>query len=120
MSSTITQGVTTIAPDLVLSYETTRASANRTHELLGGGTAVTLRPPGLRTGTLKLFFLTDAASAAAEALHLVPGVFTFSTPTRPTTDLRYVVADGGRITRTLDDATQLRWVLSVDFQEVSA
>lgn len=119
MGATITQGATTITPQLVLSYESTRRSGNKVHQLLTGALAVTLGGAGLRTGTLELFFLTEQAAAAAELAHTVSAVFTISDPGRPTMAMTYVLADGGALVRRLDPETRDRWIVTVDFQEVT-
>lgn len=119
MSATITSGSITITPTLVLSYESQRTSASRGHELLGGGVAVTMRPASLRTGTLELFFVDEATAYAAELAHRDSAVFTLDEPERPTAAMSYVVAPGGRITRTLDDESRAVWTVSVDYQEVT-
>lgn len=118
MAATITQGVTTISPTLVLSYESTRTSTNRVRPLLGGGIAVSLGEAGPRTGTLELFFLTEAAAEQAEQLHMLAGVFALADPDRPTIAMSYVVADAGAISRTLDPETRERWIVTVDYQEI--
>lgn len=112
--------VTDTTPELVLGYESTRRSRNKVHEILGGGTVVSLGESGLRTGRLELFYLTEQAAVDAELMHSKPAVFTLATPDTPTTAMTYTLADGGSIVRTLDAETRTRWVVAVDFQEVAA
>lgn len=112
--------VTDTTPELVLGYESTRRSRNKVHEILGGGTVVSLGESGLRTGRLELFYLTEQDAVDAELMHSKPAVFTLATPETPTTAMTYTLADGGSIVRTLDAETRSRWVVAVDFQEVAA
>lgn len=119
MAATISNGVTSIYPTLVLSYASTRASGNKKHDLLGGGTSMSLGKAGLRTGTLELFFPLEVDAAAAEALHGEVGVFTLVDPDRTTVAMSYVLADGGELGRELDDETRDAWVVRVAFQEVA-
>lgn len=118
MATTISDGTTTIHPEQVLGYESARPGGNLVHTILDGSIAVSLRPAGLRTGTLELLFPLEADAAAAEELHRTAASFTLTEPDRPTIAMSYVLADGGELGRALDDETRDHWVVSVDFQEV--
>jgi hypothetical protein len=115
--ATITDGTTVITPELVLGYETTQASRNIVHEVLGRPDPdVTLAPAGTRSGTLSLFFLTEADAEAARVLHTAASTFTLTDADRPAMGMVYVTA--GAITVTLDDQTRERWTVAVEYREV--
>lgn len=120
MTTTIAQGATTLTPQLLLGYASTRDSGNIIHRAIDdpSNIDVTLRPASLRSGTLRFLFLTHAEGLAAEALHSNATALTLNDTDLPGVDMSYVV--DGRIELELDDETRLRWVLSVDYQEVSA
>lgn len=108
----------TMSPDLVLGYETARQSRNLVHDLIGGGTAVSLIMPRLRAGNLSLFFAAEAAAFQALAIHGREASFTLTDTDIPDIGMTYVLANGADVILTLDDATRLRWVLSVPYQEI--
>lgn len=116
---TISSSAGSTTPDLILSDSASLERESRTivHELLSGGTAYTLRPPGARTGTLRLFYATEAAARAGETLHASPVVFTLDEPDSAVLDnLAYVVM-GTKLA--LDPETLRRWIVEVRFSEVS-
>jgi hypothetical protein len=118
MATTISDGTTTIAPELVLGYETSQAGGNLIHAVLGRRDPdVTLREAGLRAGTLQLFFLTEVEAEACRVLHSAAAVFAYTADDNTTTSMNYVVDPGGISTK-LDDSTRRRWVVSVGYQEV--
>lgn len=116
--STVSDGTSTLTPELVLGYETRQPGRNIFHDVIGREDPdVTLRRAGLRTGTLKLFFLTEGQANACRLLHSRPAVFTYTASDNATTSMRYAVDDSG-ITVTLDDDTRRRWVVAVAYREV--
>lgn len=118
--STISDGTTTITPALVLGYETQQPGRNVFHDVLGRADAdVSLAPPAPRTGTLQLFFLTEAEAEACRELHNQPAVFTYTATDNATTTMRYVVDSSG-VRVALDDQTRKRWTVSVAYREVPA
>lgn len=118
MSASISSGPSTITPDLVLGLSDTHESRNVIHRIIGRPDPdVTLQPAELRTGTLKLFFMTESDADAAVALHRQAGVFVLSIPERPSFDGFSYVLDG-RIQRELDDVTLRRWTVEVQYREV--
>lgn len=115
---TLYDSVTETTPELVLGYQTQREARTVVHRVLDRvDPDVSLRPAGMRSGTLDLFYLTEQEAYDAEVMHTMPARFTFTEDDRPTASMTYVVADG-RIQRRLDDATRRRWVVSVPFVEV--
>lgn len=118
--STISDGTTTITPDLVLGYSTQQAGRNVIHDILGRGDPdVSLAPAASRAGTLNLFFLTEADAEQCRQLHAQAAVFTYTADDNTTTSMRYVVDQGG-IGPALDDQTRRRWTVSVAYREVIA
>lgn len=119
MTAFITLGERTVTPELVLGYQTQRAAPTLTHTIIGRGDPdVTLKPVGLRTGTLDLFLLTEDDAARAQAVLSEVGVFTYTDDALPSTAMRFVVK--GALGIRLDDQTRRRWVVSVQYAEVAA
>lgn len=120
MATVITSGTDTITADAVSDYASASTSGNRVHRILGvAAPSAALRTASLRTGTLTLTFRSETESYAAEELHREGGrVFSLASAERPTVNMAYILADGGRIERTLTLTGQ--WTLTVDFQEVTA
>lgn len=119
MTITITRSAPTgsSSPALALGYQTTRNAQTIVHPIIGRAEPdVTLRPAALRTGTLRLFFLTEATAHACELMHASAATFTIADTDRPTFAMRYVPQ--GAITRQLEDGAR-RFVVEVGFQEIS-
>jgi hypothetical protein len=115
--STITNGTTTITPQLIQGYETTTQSTNITHTILGRSDPdYSLGADTPRSGSLSLFFLTRAEAWAAHQLHTAAGVFTLTDADLPEINMRYIRA--GSMGLTLDSDTLTRWVLDLEYVEV--
>lgn len=123
MSATITRGATVLRPTAVTSIRTERESRNIVHDIIARADAdVSLRPAGLRSGTIELAYHSSPSaetdSELAEQQHALSGVFTITAPGRPSLSFTYVTAEGGRIARELNTETGV-WTVRVDFQEVA-
>ena len=122
MGTIITAGTAVIAPTIALSIESGRAAQNIVHPIIAREEPdVTLRPASTRSGRLSLGFegaTSEADSAAAEQLLSRPLVFSIVSDERTTLALSFIVQ--GRITRELEDQSRDAWVVSADYQEVSA
>lgn len=105
------------SPTLVLGYETEHESQNIVYDLIGGGIGVALIRPRPRSGTLRLFYLTEADADDARTLHLRETTFNLISSDRATVAMTYVLGEDG-ITVELDDEGRRRWVVEVSFQEV--
>lgn len=114
-ASSETNGDTT-APTLILGYETARRSQNLYHDVLGGGQDVTLRPAALRSGTLRLFYPSEADAAAAMTMHAKSALFYVYDPDRPSIGMYYAV--DGTLALELDSGRNV-WTLAVGYQEVN-
>lgn len=107
----------TTSPALVLGWEFSRRGGSIVHRVLGSSAVdVTLRPAALRSGTLNLFYLTEAPALACEAMHAKAARFTITDSDRPALGMQYVVT--GQIRVTLDPETMKRWLVAVDFEQV--
>lgn len=116
MSTFITHGATTITPTVVSSYEVEQEGGNLVHTIPGRSEPdVTLRPAGLRTGTLTLTFASATAANAARLLHVTGGVFTLTSPEQAVVNMSYVLS--GKLGTVLGSAGE--WTITVDFHEVS-
>jgi len=107
----------TTEPTLVLGYESSRPASTIVHQRLGGATDVLVRPAGLRTGTLRLFYYLEYDAAAAEDMLAKAASFTLNETDRYTINMEFVLS--GTLTRYLDDQTRDRWVVEVGYQEVT-
>lgn len=117
MSVTITRGESSVAPYMVLGYKSSRAAGNLIHTIIGRADPdVTIKPAGLRTGTLQLFCLDLATALEVEAIHAGEGSLDLVDTDLPTLAMTYVV--DGDIELELDPDTRRRWVVTVGFQEV--
>jgi hypothetical protein len=117
LTTTLSNGTDTIAPDLVDGYESSRTARTLTHDVIGRADPdITLRPADTRKGQLRLVFGDEAAAAAAEISHAGTSVWTLTTSDLTTIGMRYVVAEGD-VTRILD-ATRACWIVTVPFREV--
>jgi hypothetical protein len=115
--ASLTIGAARIVPRLVLSYRTERSSRNVFHEVIGQvHEDVTLRPPSLRRGELRLLFLDEATADAAEVALTQLGAVTYIDETNPKSNMIFVL--DGSLVRELDEETKLRWILTLGFREV--
>jgi hypothetical protein len=120
LSSSISNGTSTVTPSAIVGYQSTRATQNVLHAVIGRGDVdVSFNPTGLRTGTLTMLYSTLALALAAEVFYSATGG-------------KFVLTDGdfgGALTMThvpfgnivvayLDDTAGQGWTLAVDFQEV--
>jgi hypothetical protein len=121
MSATITaaDGSGTTVPMTVLSpYETAWEARSVVHDLIGGGIAVSLVAPRLRSGDLALLYGTEAEAYACATLHRSETTFTLTETERPAVSMTYVVAGSGVVVA-LDEASLTAWIVTVGFQEVT-
>lgn len=117
MTTTITDGTTTITPDLVLGWSSDSSTANISHKLaVSRSISVTLVGDGKRTGSMKLFFWTAADCAAARSFFSTASVFTLASGDITQIGMHFVRA--GTMSDSLNDATLSGWTLTVGFQEV--
>lgn len=118
MAELFTQGSDTYTPDAVEVFMTERESRNIVHNVIGRANPdITLRPAGLRTGTLSVVFRDELDALAFDDAHAVGAVFTYDSGSRPTLSMTYVPV--GRLTRELDPSSLAFWRVTFDFQEVS-
>ena len=118
-TATITRasdGATT-SPRLIDGYETGSESRNVTHDLIGGGIAVSLVAPRPRRGELRMVYPSEAQAWAGFMMHQMPDLFTVTDLLVPEIDMTYVVS--GTLSLALDEVTRAVWVLTVPYQEVS-
>jgi len=115
-SLVITQGDTLIKPLSAPGYESTRPSRNIVHPILGRRVPdITLRPAGVRTGTLRLIFPDDIESAVAEEALAAGGEFVLTHTDSITVDMLFIV--DGDIQRRQDDSGA--WEITFRFQETT-
>ena len=103
-------------PTLVLGYDTEQESMNQVYDIIGGGIAVALVRPRPRSGTLRLFYLTEADADAARELHTRETTFSLVSSERSSIAMTYVL--DGRLRVELDEETRDRWVVEVGYQEI--
>lgn len=124
MTTTITTGASRIAPTILTGLSESAEGGTRVHKIINRANAdITLRVAGLRSGLLEMGFAgptCEADSAAAFAILRTAAVFTLSDTDRPSYNMAFVVPEGGRIERAIEDQTRAAYILTVDFQEVQA
>lgn len=114
--TTITDGVTTVEPLLVLGWSGTRPLRSVVHQLLGRTDPdVTLRASGVRTGSLEVLCADAASMQEIVDLHAAATVLTISDDVATFVDMTYVVA--GEIAFGLHEFRN-RWVVTIPYQEV--
>lgn len=119
MTTTLSDGITDVIPTLVTGWESTRDARNILHDIIGRADFdVTLRPAGLRSGTLEMLFSSLDNALAAEALLVQAKSFTLEDTDRPTLNMTFVAS--GSITVAIDEDTRTLWTVACDFQEVDA
>lgn len=118
MSTVIQHATGAITPEVVDGYEASIEARSRVHTILGRRDPdITLRPAGLREGTLSLVFASRAAAWGAVAALRTPQVLTLTDADVPEVGMSFVVA-GGSLQPRLDPDTRAVWTLAVPFQEV--
>ncbi len=117
--STISDGTTTITPELWLTSERKYESQNRVHRLLSGRVAVTIGRTAPRSGALGFLFATEAAAQACVDLHINGELFQISEPERPSLGMIYALAESGGIE--IEQLTEPEdvWMVRIDYQEVT-
>ena len=117
MTSTISDGATSITPLQVTDYKSTRQSRNILHDVQGKAFPdATAMPAGPRTGTLTFLFGNEADALRCEIMHTGTAVLTFTDSDVSSAGMTYL-ADGS-INRILDPQTRALWLVEVAFQEV--
>lgn len=114
----ISDGTTDLTPQLVLGWQSTQNARTVVHPVIGRPDPdVTLRPHTPRTGQLRMLTLNEADAHALAALHTQGLVLTLTDTDLPALGMSYVAS--GPVTVALDDATRRRWVVTVDYTEVT-
>lgn len=114
----ISNGITTLHPELWMDYKSARTANTKVHPLMGGGVAISLAPASPRTVTVALLFLTEAESKQCEDMHAATGVITITEDGRDTASMQYVVT--GQVRRELDPDSRELWIVSAEVTEVGA
>lgn len=108
----------TTRPLVVNGWEEAATGGNRVNPVVGGGFDVTLQAASLRQGAFELVYQEEADAAEAFAMHCRPSTFTITDTDRASAAMSYVIPQGGRISRALDDQTREYWIVRVEYQEV--
>lgn len=117
MSTQISDGTTTVTPDVVDGFNSTRDTGIRVHVILGRDVPdITYQTGKLRTGTLRLIFADETESATAEDLHISGAILTMVSSDRTAANFSYVATS---VMRELDDETRDVWIVEVEYQEVA-
>ncbi|TDW64755.1 hypothetical protein EDF51_11125 [Curtobacterium sp. PhB25] len=105
-------------PLVVNGWEEAATGGNLVNPVVGGGFDVTLQAASLRQGAFELVYEDETDAAEAFAMHCRPSTFTISDTDRASAAMTYVIPQGGRISRALDDQTREYWIVRVEYQEV--
>lgn len=116
MSITISSDVGDFTPTLRVSASETIASRNVTHELIGGGVAVTFGGAAKSTETFEFVFKSEAAAVDAFTKLNTGHVFELIDSNKPTTSRYFSVV--GNLERTYQEDSIDVWIVSVDTQTV--
>jgi len=115
--TTITTGSLSFTPELVTAWETSQASRNVLHTIIGKSDPdVTLKPSSTRSGTLEMLFLSASAANTARGILATGTIFTISESETWLNGLQFVLS--GSISGALEDETRKLWIVTVDFTEV--
>lgn len=118
MTTTITDGHTTVTPTLVMGWESSQDTRNIVHPIIGRSNPdFTIKPSNLRTGTLNLFFEDYAEADLCRSIHANAAVFTLYTDDFAAANMNYVVYQD--VTIALDQETLKHWTVTIQFQEVA-
>lgn len=115
MPATIASAVATLTPLALSDYTADQDGGSILHDILGRTNPdVTLRPAGMRRGTMTLDFASDALAAAARVSLAGAAVWTLTHTERASINMRFIVRRHGRAV-----AGDGRYAVRVDFEEVS-
>jgi hypothetical protein len=116
MPAVLTSGSTTLTPRTLSDYSSENAGGSIVHAILGRREPdVTLRPVGLRTGSMTLDFATEALANTAHGALTIAAVWTLQHSERATVNMRFIVR---RITRTVE--ADGRWFFTVGWEEIGS
>lgn len=118
MSTTITDGTTSVTPVLVVAYEHSRSPRTIVHEVIGRPDPdVTLRAATSRSGALRAVLTDPDDVTALDAMLARPTVLSVSSTDEPRLNgLTFVVADREVLVRLEGQAT---WVVEWPYREVA-
>lgn len=104
---------------LMDGYQAARESRHIVHDLLGTGTtAVVIRPPAKRAGTLRILVATSsAAHTIARNIAEADNRVRLIDPDLPDLDMYFIPA--GPVGVELDDTTRTHWWVTVAYREVT-
>lgn len=119
MTTTVTDGTTSVTPALVVDYAHQRRVRTLVHEVIGRPDPdVTLRPAATRSGTLRALLTSPADVDALDAMLAAASILTVSSTDEPRLDgLRFAVGSG-EISVTLESTTT--WIVEWPYVEVPA
>lgn len=119
MSTTITHAGGIITPSALRGWSASAPINSRVHNILGRPDPdITVRPAGLRRGTLTLVFGTGAEAYAARGVLAVTQPLTLVNSGVAQVSMTFVVAteSGGELGEVLGRAGE--WTITVPFQEI--
>jgi hypothetical protein len=116
--TTLTDGIETVVPMMVLGWSGINANRTVIHPLIGSAEPdVTLRPSSTRTGTMAILCADEAEMIAVRDLHTEGAVLTLTEDVVVSLDMTYVVS--GDVTWELDTTTRTRWTVTVPYTEIT-
>lgn len=117
MATTISDGMSSVTPILVVEYVHRRQTRTIVHDVIGSGVPdVTLRPAGTRSGRLSAVLTDRGDVATLDAMLASAAVLTIASDDEPLLDgLRLVVAEDDPEVR-LDGART--WVVTWTYREI--
>lgn len=116
MTTTLSNGTTTLTPKLILGWQSDQATKTQIHPIIGSTTPdVTTRPALKRSGTLQVLFNTETQANTCRTMHTAAGTFTLTSTDLSHINMTYVVA-GDTSVKIAD--TMNHWIVSIGYQEV--
>lgn len=116
----LNNGTSTLStPIMIVGYSVSRTSRNVLHQIINRADLdVTLRPLGLRTGSLTLLCATLADAVAISNHHAGSVTITLADTLHPFQDMKYVLQPGTPLTVELDPETRVKATVALQFQEI--
>lgn len=110
---------TQLTPELLLIAKTDRAVRNVLHDIVGRADPdVSLKPAGLRTGTLSLLFNGEQAARDADLAFAGLGTWTLVDTEQATRSMKFALAPTGSLHLEQIEDLDTSWRLDVPFQEL--
>jgi hypothetical protein len=118
MTTTIT-GASIHTPEQILGFKSERIAQNLIMQLTGSpDVSVSLRPAGLRRGTLTALFVSSTTAMSFESDLASARSFELVSDDQTGLDMTFVLQPATRIELELEPRARRLWTVKFDFQEI--